>query len=302
MRALEQKNINYLLPMLLLLLGNIAIAQSPQLQLRCHNAYHTPDLAILTTAKKTLFPLLLQAEHFVLNDKIKKIIQQHQWYIKKFTLSGHQVLSLKENKTHCDGKGNYAIKLHPTEPILLEAPHSYFDSYTGKIVSRLFLSGRFKAAAWNSIQRYEKRRIGTSNADLSKLANSYLMAMSEAFLSTFPKGVIVQIHGFSKKKRQSYKAAQADIILSHGNRIISPAIYQLKQCLSHAFIHHKVYLYPQDINELGATKNSIAKALYKFGMTHFFHVELSVELRKKLVRNNIFMQHFTKCLHGVSNV
>ena len=121
-------------------------------------------------------------------------------------------------------------------------------------------------------------------------------AFAVAFAEAHPDGAIVQIHGFERMKRPPGAAREADIILSNGTRKPDTRLLDLADCLSLEMMPHRALVFPNETAELGALGNAQAMALGDMGFDGFIHLELSAELRAKLVKDEALFARFRGCL------
>ncbi|MBD1581481.1 hypothetical protein [Pseudoalteromonas sp. S16_S37] len=179
---------------------------------------------------------------------------------------------------------------HPdAEPCVVSVPHQFFDQYTLTISSAIF-ENLCQVMVSNSHHRHSDQVDGQT-MDLSTRASSLHHNAILAYQARYPLAKIFQIHGSSKKKRNSPTGKNADFIVSQG-AISTAAIQQLSQCLRQ--ISSASYDYPRQINELGGTKN----VMHQLALTpgSFFHIEISRSMRLKLIENNQLMEQLTLCL------
>ncbi|NOQ34598.1 MAG: hypothetical protein GQ569_01720 [Methylococcaceae bacterium] len=185
------------------------------------------------------------------------------------------------------GRGFIVLRSENSKPWLLQAPHAKSDLYTGKIASRLFLEGEFKAVIWNSLPR--------KKIDVAHLYQSHWQAVTQAFSVQYPQGRIIQIHGFSAKKRKSLVAQNSDMIVSAGHLFPPLWVQKVVECLKAKTVL-KVSLYSYDVNELGATKNSQSQLLQSLGHQGFIHLEMNKKLREDLLKNAALRKQLLVCL------
>ncbi|MGE3297250.1 MAG: hypothetical protein AB7I68_07830 [Porticoccaceae bacterium] len=197
---------------------------------------------------------------------------------------------LRERADRRRGRGFYAVRTGAGAPILLQAPHQYYDAHTGVIARQLLLESDAIAAAWNTAPRYQ-----TETSDLVHIQNSYFHAQSRAFAALHPDGRILQLHGFSVGKRTSAAGRGAAAIVSSGTRTPSPAAAALAACLS-SRLGIRALLYPRDVQELGATRNTLAADLRRRNFAGFLHLELSQALRHRLMNDAAARQVLIQCL------
>lgn len=205
---------------------------------------------------------------------------------------GFVALIEQEDARH--GRGLFAARVEGGTPILIQAPHQYYDLRTGTLARQLFLESDAMAAAWNTTHRYHG-----DDTDLVHIHDSYLHAISRAFSDVHPEGRILQLHGFSTAKRDSYAGRRAQAILSDGTRYPSRALAQLAACLSDR-LDIRALLYPRDVRELGATTNTLAADLRHRNFDGFVHLELNADLRKRLIRDEDARNTLIQCVMETS--
>lgn len=204
-------------------------------------------------------------------------------------------VSVFEPEKDCTGKGFYLVNLVGKKPILLEAPHRFFDLKTADITFAMIRDDGFIAAAFGSAHRYCRYEGKVLNADVAHNKKSYMLTFTQAFLRNYPHGMIVQIHGFDKAKRYTDIAATADFVLSGGNHSISFEMENLSHCLK-TKVSKATFLFPVHVHELGATTNTIGQWVNKRHKDQFIHVEISRDMRRKLAANKSVLKQFSECI------
>ncbi|MDQ7089464.1 MAG: hypothetical protein Q9M50_02300 [Methylococcales bacterium] len=185
------------------------------------------------------------------------------------------------------GRGFIALRSEKTKPWLLQAPHAKSDLHTGKIARLLFSEGRFKAAIWNSVPR--------KKVDMAHNYQSYWQAVTQVFAENYPQGRIIQLHGFSAKKRKTAAGRNSDMIISAGNQFPPLWVQKVADCLK-ARTEFKVSLYPYEVTELGARTNSQGQLLQSLGHQGFLHLEMNKKLRDTLLKHVDLRQQLLVCL------
>jgi hypothetical protein len=145
--------------------------------------------------------------------------------------------------------------------------------------------GPFLAAAWSSIHRQK--------GNLTKEPMSYFNAFSRAFGRAYPKGIIIQFHGFENDKGDPQKLS-TDLIYSSTLSSPPPRFFTYGKCLKQLPI--QLLFYPQEIDILGGTKNINAekhREVTKEGL--FLHLEMSLNLRKRLLKDRSLRTDFINC-------
>ena len=191
-------------------------------------------------------------------------------------------LIIKEKQSNQTGKGVYIFNLSKPSQVVLEAPHRPSDLRTGPLAIQLMEEGRFLAAALNTVPR--------KKANFTREGMTYFNAFTEAFGEAYPKGNIIQLHGFNDESLDSL----TDLIFSATISSPPPLFYQYAECLKKLPLN--ISLFPRDIKSLGGTKNINAikfRASKNKGL--FLHLEMSITLREKLKNNKEFRESFFKC-------
>lgn len=193
-------------------------------------------------------------------------------------------LVIKEKKDAQSGKGVYAFNTTQPTDSIVQAPHHISDKYTGTIARQLLAEGKVFAMARNTINR---RKVNYTDTD-----ESFFNAFTEAYAMAFPKGKIIQLHGFDTDSHDT----ESDIILSNTTKVPPPSFSQFEKCLQKLSV--KVSLYPDAVH-LGGTKNTGANKFLKLARDGFFiHIEMSETLREKLKTKKDYRSTFIQCLHG----
>lgn len=210
-----------------------------------------------------------------------------QMKFQPMTIGGRQVFILTEAESDRRGRGLYAFdpaamcggESPARRPVLcLQSPHSFFDKHTRAIGVRLFETGEWSMAGWNTVKR--------SLADFAHQRQSYFSAYTRAFALCYGSGCVLQLHGYSQESRKTPAGAAADMIVSNGTRRPNRHGRALVQQLRASFPEQTVALFPDDVRELGATTNAQGGELRGLGHTGFLHLEMSSDFRNALRRED----------------
>lgn len=265
-----------------LLLGQVAScsANSPE-----HPVYHPPTSAQLDSAEQ-LFAWLFSAKSLT-SARSSAAALGFTWRETETEIT----LQDKENR----GWGDYRFSKIASEGIALQAPHRYHDTYTGKIARKLFALQGFSSIALNSLSRRAPQDNGSGiTADMAHLTSSFHTSYSRAFAARYPQGKLIQLHGFSAAKRHSPEARNASIIISTGSSRSSAYLLDIQRCFTDR--GWRSLRYPEQVRELGATKNSIGSLLRNIGHGGFTHIELDLQTREQLVKDEAQLESFANCL------
>jgi hypothetical protein len=189
---------------------------------------------------------------------------------------------------HARGWGAYVICPHRLPGLVLQAPHSYADRFTGNIALRLFAEGRFGAAAWNTVPR--------KLVDVCHTLDHPFSAFTRALVRAHPKSFVVQVHGFAQEKRQTVTGTAADLIVSNGTQAPDRSVRRLAILLQSELPFSQVHLYPTEVQELGATTNVQGETLRQAGSSRFVHLEMSEPLRLRMANDGQARQVLLKNL------
>ncbi|MFN4149641.1 MAG: hypothetical protein ACK4IX_01760, partial [Candidatus Sericytochromatia bacterium] len=170
---------------------------------------------------------------------------------------------------------------------------------------------------WNTVPRYSlnhEKIILDSRSDFAHLQMSHFTALTHAFTQIIKTKkttdsvfkniscLVVQLHGFSNCKRSTKQGQEADVIISAGlNKSsihwLERIVEKIQLCVKNEF---KIYLFPKDVNELGATANAIGKIVN--GCRHtsndfkFIHIEMNDTFRRVMEADAQIREAFFRCL------
>lgn len=179
------------------------------------------------------------------------------------------------------GAGAIVIREGAAAPVLVQAPHTFFDVGTLPVALDAFDAGRCRALSINTVHRYAAGR-GDENGDdeggdaISDVAHttaSFFLAGHRALLAAQPGAWTVQLHGFGDDRAPGVSA-----ILSAS--VTNASIVEVT-ARARSVLGDDVRRYPDDIRVLGALRNVEASACRDAGAP-FLHVEMSRTLRDKL--------------------
>ena len=220
-----------------------------------------------------------------------KLVQR--WHADGWAVSlcgaDNDIMVISEQPENRSGRGIYAIRLGTKSNVFLQAPHRFFDSQSGLIVRQLFQDHPIKAAAWNSVHR---RQI-----DLSHTNHHFLNAFTRAVVTTDPASVVAQIHGFGNEKQQAMTGDVAAII-SNGTRFPDRLAIATAAELKQAMGASSIRLFPNEVQQLGGTRNRQGELMRQLGASGFLHIELDSkyrdQLRKEASKRSEFFRSLAK--------
>jgi|FLOH01.1.fsa_nt_gi hypothetical protein len=276
-------------------------------QSRTKKNFVSPSREELQTAQQLFYKLFKGEREKNLIQSWKELnfsMKEMVWENKLYTL----IMEDDESRT---GRGLYVFPKTPQKNSVLMIPHGLHDYYTDKIGIQLTLEGQFSATAFNTVHRYGNRsqkalpdertsqqEVSTAadeTWDMTQLPDTYFTAFTTAFATAFPKGTLIQLHGFSKNNRKTPKGKNSDFIISSGTRKITAQVKQFINCLKME-TPNRICVYPDDVLELGGTRNITGSVLRSLGHQGFLHIEMELSIRKKLKDDPMMRESFLKCI------
>ncbi len=203
-----------------------------------------------------------------------------------------EVLVLREKAGKHRGGGLYVIRCGEAVPVVLQAPHAFYDVGTGALVRKLFAEGNARAAFWNTVHRYkaspdEKREDPIHPADVAHEPGNLFHAAAMGAAAN-PEIKFVQFHGFAATEHIPF-----EVILSSGQKTLQAAALQEQFAAL-----GKVALYGKETRSLGAATNAQGRALNRSKPGRFLHIELTRDLRKQLSKSKKLRKRLLKALNG----
>jgi hypothetical protein len=203
---------------------------------------------------------------------------------------------LREPPQSCQGQGLYLIRREPIAGLMLQIPHGYHDLHTDDIAAQL-LQAPWHVIAFNTVPRHGKRNGQRFDADLAHREDNFLAPLTRVFAELYPSGRLVQLHGFSAKRRTTAAGRTAAAIVSSATAWPSPDAMAVADCMQ-SLLQEPVRLYPRDVSELGATRNVQGRLLRERGHNGFVHVELARPVRERLRQQAGLRTGLGACLTG----
>ncbi len=227
-------------------------------------------------------------------------------------LDGHSVelWFVSEPSNDRRGRGIYLIRVGQLAPesgveLLLQAPHSRFDKRTGHIALRMLLedrSGATRALFINSTHRFrqpdgsrDRRKPASKNLADAAHNPQHPFARTTARLLERHELSVVQLHGFSR----GAAAGDPDIIVSTGTTRPHPASIATLAQLRSRLPEYSGGHFGVDTDRLGAQQNIQGQTARATGRC-FVHIELSGELRVKLLNDSELRRRFASAVFGVA--
>lgn len=196
------------------------------------------------------------------------------------------------------GAGAYLIRIGPAQPLLLSAPHSFYDQGTGDIGLAMLLEATDnapRALFVNTVHRHRqpdgrKLELEVNPADSANVHEHPLARATRRVLEHMPL-TIIQLHGYSRDTKAGDPAA----ILSSGRSSSSAYVRDVTRSLRAQLPEFEFGIFGIDTDRLGGTKNTQAQAARDLGRC-FVHVELARELRDQLLAEPPLRERMARAL------
>jgi hypothetical protein len=202
------------------------------------------------------------------------------------SVEGVRLWLLRDNSAAPQGTGCYIFRdqAPPTDAIMLQAPHVYFDIGTGYIAAAIFVHSssakRVHALLGNSAHRYlqsdgSKDKRANNPSDPAHNRNHPMAQVTQSLASAFAM-TIVQLHGFDG---ENHNLSAVDAVVSSGTEASTAASNAVASALA-TQLGMIVKRFPDDTAELGALSNEQGIAARKANR-EFIHIELSDAVRDR---------------------
>lgn len=206
-----------------------------------------------------------------------------------------QGVLLQEPIESCAGRGAYLLRGGDgLVPLAVTAPHRGADRHTGMLAAQIFLESKSAAAGWNSAPRNDRDLCGNA-IDLARQDQHAFTGFVLSFMTKYPAGRVVQLHGFDGDNRAEPEASEAAAIISNGTDDPPDTLLDMADCLD-TLLPRRALVYPIGTQELGATQNAQGRALRDAGFDGFVHIELAADIRAQLVQDGELRTRFAQCL------
>lgn len=213
------------------------------------------------------------------------------------------------------GRGAYVFRLGPLRgsegrsrtEILLQAPHTRFDTHTGEIAVGMFIESELearpaRALMLNSAHRHaqldgtrDKREPASQNpADAAHREDHPFARVSDRLVHDHAVA-IVQLHGFGRDEA----AGEPDVIVSAGRKQPRAASLGVAERLRPVLGEFEVRHYGDGIDRLGGRTNVQGRATRDAGRC-FVHIETSARVRGKLREDRALRSRFAAAILGGS--
>jgi hypothetical protein len=217
--------------------------------------------------------------------------------IETWTVAGGTYWALLERRDRARGAGAYVFRVAPREPgvpILLEAPHNFYDLGTGRLAAELFFApppgARPRALFTNTIHRYQlapgnKKKRRHNPADVAHNSQHAFTIATEAFTIAAGGARVIQVHGFDARSDDdddSNEPGAVAMVVSAGTESGSSALTQALAAELGRELRVEVKRFPEDVRFLGATTNAQGRMVRRIEHGDFVHIEMAAALRDRL--------------------
>lgn len=277
-------------------------------------AWRAPTVAEQTTIA-SLIPALLQgASTGQIGADVVNVAQSIGMLVERWEVAGRAHVVLREAPEQRRGAGAYLFAITPASSVpwlLFQAPHAYYDLYTGTISANLYFTPPVGAAPTafftNTLHRYtqadgKRDRRATNPADACHNPDHLFNIATLAAARARAGATVVQLHGFAADTDDEdglRTPAEAIAVISAGTDTPTPLSTAAAAALRTA-LGTGVLLYPTDTQVLGATTNVEKRGLATVPNSRFLHVELVTALRERLAKDPSLRDTFGAALFALS--
>lgn len=205
-----------------------------------------------------------------------------------------QLWLLREEIEAKRGAGVVVVRPQFKTDLVIEVPHSYFDSWTLPIgraaferlgARALLVNTYHRGGQGNAAERMELALSGESEFDVAHQRDSFFLAAHQSLLDLALETLVVQLHGFADESAPP----GVDLIVSASDT--GHDIHSLAESLEEELEGFGVQRYPDQIDVLGGTTNVQARASRR-QHAPFVHLEMSHRLRKSLSEDEPTLERF----------
>jgi hypothetical protein len=202
-----------------------------------------------------------------------------------------------EAPDHKRGAGIVVVRPSYGAPVMVEAPHSFFDLGTLDLSLIAFEVLQARALLVNTLhrggtgtkqQRRERALSGESEMDAAHNPDTFLARAHARLTRLQPELVALQLHGYSDKRVPGVRV----VVSAARTKANAGAV---ADALAAVLGPGAVRLYPDEVDVLGGTTNSQARASRKAG-TGLLHLEMSAALRRELRADAALAKRFMQAV------
>ncbi len=192
--------------------------------------------------------------------------------------------------------GFFAIRLGPASPVILEAPHAFFDLETGRLLSDWFDEGWARAAFFNQGHRFggPGKEPEPDSPDVAHRPASFFQAATLGAARGLRTPLVVQVHGFKDRDNEAAVVSAGSALQPH--RIENAFV----EALSPILRPQGLVLPAEEALDLAGRKNVQGKGLSSHA--RFVHLELSHTVRTTLLNNSNLRSEVGASMKAVEEV
>ena len=206
-----------------------------------------------------------------------------------WTIGGRPTWVVREAASDQHGLGIYLIHAAPmprARPILLQAPHAYFDYHTQSIAAAMFwasdASPEIRGLFTNSVHRFQvddgvRGKVRFNSADVAHNVDHPFQTATGAVLDRGPV-VVLQMHGFDGRNLDPSITAIVSAARADGSTDASSAVAATLATT----LGVPVSRFPEDVAYLGGLDNVQGRLVATSPTARFIHVELELPQRRRL--------------------
>jgi len=270
------------------------------------DAYLAPDRA----QREALAGLLrgMLAEPPTPSAELAGLAARAGFTVQGWEVQGQRYLAAIEEEGRRFGGGAYVVRVgaSPDRPVILQAPHAFFDLGTERIAIELLFAGQTwpRALFVNTVHRHlgpdgQRHRRSASPADPCHSPQHLFAVATAAALDVLPEAEVVQLHGFGDDRDElddGVDAALPAAIVSGGRAMVATPRSEVVAARLRRALGVEVALFPTEIGRLGGTTNVQGRAILARGAAEFVHIEMSRALREQLRREPVARDRFAAAL------
>ncbi|MBA3817910.1 MAG: hypothetical protein H0X17_03390 [Deltaproteobacteria bacterium] len=214
---------------------------------------------------------------------------QARMELELWTIEGRPTWVVREAADEPRGLGIYLVHAAAAprgRPILLQAPHVYFDRQTQYVAAAMFwatgVPDQIHGLFTNSVHRFQRAesvrdRRAFNPADVAHNSEHPFQSATSAVVEHGPV-VVIQLHGFDGESRSSTVTAIVSAARPEG----STAESSHAASTLHSVVGAAVARYPEETKSYGGLGNVQGRLVATSTDARFVHIELELGLRKRM--------------------
>ena len=192
-----------------------------------------------------------------------------------------------------EGRGGLWLRFASSSPVMLQAPHAFADQGTGRLAAMFMEESAFRSLQYNTRHRRGAAEDGILETDLAHVDESWFQGLTLGLLDGDGPALLVQLHGFS---RDTVPDPAVDVVVSGGLPAVDDVVDAFIFALANGAPDVGVARFPDEIDRLGGLSNVQGAAILGDASSAFLHLELSPEIRERLLDSPQLRQAFTRAI------